>query len=353
MAPPLSPSRRRPTARQTGIKPAAGLRKTRPETVPMRGSVPSGRRFLRVPVWAALATGPLALAVALAAPSTTVVQAAPHDRTAAVVRPPADPAGTAEVFVDLWLRADASTPDSPASVAVRALAADAELPKRPRAAKTAAAPDAYRVMSVRTSYGAAGWTVVVAAISEQPGPDGAAAGPAVRYYAVSGIGGEDGGPVRVTGAPGEVSAPTAALVVHEAVLHPAPSGGVLATSLAEFMRAYLGGSQGAGVERYLSPGITIPAPTGAAYTRVEVEDVTADDEAAVAKVVPADGARARVRVRVVGQDAARVRWPLEYRLEVTARAGRWEVSELDAATTTSPPPSAGTTGSAAVAGGAR
>ncbi|MGW1767603.1 conjugal transfer protein [Streptomyces sp. NPDC002073] len=274
-----------------------------------------------------------------------------------MARPPADPAGLAEVFVNLWLQADASVPDSPASVAVRAVAVDPELPRRPRTQKTAAAPDAVRAMAVRTSFTTTGWTVVVAAISEQPAPEGAAAavaaGPVVRYFAVAGTGGKDGGPVRITGAPGEVAAPAAAPAGKDVFTRPAPSGGVLAVSLGEFMRAYLGGSQGAGVERYLSPGVSIQVPA-AAYVDVEVEDVAADNEAAVAESVPADGARARVRVRVVAQDAAGVRWPLMYRLVVTARAGRWEITELDAGTTTSPPPSAGTTGSAAgVGGGAR
>ncbi|MEU8942661.1 conjugal transfer protein [Streptomyces goshikiensis] len=309
-----------------------------------------GPRFTRVGVWAALAAGPLALAVAVAVPRTTVAQAAPTPKAAAAQQAAvADPAGMAEMFVDLWLRADASMPDSPAAAAVRALVADADLPQRPRAEKQA--PAASRVTAVRTSRTPAGWTVVVAAISEQS-VDGA---PLVRYFAVAGTGGKDGGALRVTGAPGEVAAPETAPAEEATFNQPVPSTGVLAGSLGEFVRAYLGGGQGAGVERYLSPGVRIAAPQAAAYERVDVEDVAADSRGALADGAPADGARARVRLRVTGVDRAGVRWPLVYRLEVTARAGRWEISALDAATAAPPPtspkssPSASASASATVA----
>ncbi|MFD9270743.1 conjugal transfer protein [Streptomyces goshikiensis] len=291
-----------------------------------------GPRFTRVGVWAALAAGPLALAVAVAVPRTTVAQAAPTPKTAAAQQAAvADPAGMAEMFMDLWLRADASMPDSPAAAAVRALVPDADLPQRPRAEKQA--PPASRVMAVQTSRTPGGWTVVVAAISDQP----VEGSPSVRYFAVAGTGGKDGGALRVAGAPGEVAAPEAALAGEEPFTQRVNSTGALAGSLGEFVRAYLGGGQGAGIERYLSPGVRIAAPSAAGYERVDVEDVAADSWAALADGAPADGARARVRLRVTGVDRAGVRWPLVYRLEVTARAGRWEVSALDTATAAPPP----------------
>ncbi|MCX4546894.1 conjugal transfer protein [Streptomyces sp. NBC_01565] len=277
-------------------------------------------------------TGPLALAVAVAMPRTTIAQAAPSPNVAPQKAAAGDPAGMAEMFVDLWLRADASMPDSPEVAAVRALVPDSDLPRRPRAKEQA--PAASRVIAVRTSPSPGGWTVVVAAVSEQP----AEGVPLVRYFAVAGTGGKDGGPLRVAGAPGEVAAPESAPAAEETFTHPVNSTGVLAGSLGEFVRAYLGGGQGAGVERYLSPGVHVATPLTAAYERVNVEDLAADSRAALAEGAPADGARARVRVRVTGVDRAGVRWPLVYRLEVTARASRWEISALDAATATSPSP---------------
>ncbi|MCB5169929.1 hypothetical protein LG634_34645 [Streptomyces bambusae] len=252
MAPGSSLSRRRwrPQAK------LVGLRKSRPETVPVRRPVPPGMRFLRVRAWAALAAGPLALAVAIAAPRTTVVQAAPSARAETVARPAADPAGVAEVFVDLWLRADARTPDNPASTAVRALAADAELPERPRTQKTSsAAPGEARVMAPgRRSPRAGGpWSLPQSPNSPvlRASPAGwwcgtsrlpAAAPTATRYGLAE-------RPVR--------SPPRDCPEPEEAFRHSAPSDGVLAQSLGEFLFAYLAGSQSTGVERYLSPGVHI------------------------------------------------------------------------------------------------
>ncbi|WP_405681246.1 conjugal transfer protein [Streptomyces sp. NBC_00868] len=357
---PTPPPRRR-TARPSAAPAAQALRTSRPETVPAGRAVSRGPRLARVGVWAALAAGPLALAVAVGIPRTTVAQAAPAHRPAEAVRPPADPRGIAELFVDLWLRADAAVPDSAAAAALRSLAPGVELPKRPRSTGTASAPA--RVVAVRTADGPGGtWTVMVAAVRDQSEPAPAASGPGtvpqVRYFAVSGTGGKDGGPVTVGGGPAEVAAPDAPPVPASEFNRPVPAGSALGTSLGEFVRTYLGGGQGAGLERYLSPGLRVAAPKAAPYARVEVEDVAADAEVAAGQAVPADGARARVRIRVTGEDAQGVRWPLLYRAEVTARAGRWEVSVLEAGVTgppaVTPAPAPTATGTAtALTGGAR
>ncbi|WP_407842138.1 hypothetical protein ACE1OC_43070 (plasmid) [Streptomyces sp. DSM 116496] len=334
------------------------LRRSRPETVPGRRPVSRGPRFARIGIWTALAAGPLALAVALAAPEATVAQAAPTARVSDDVRLPAEPGGVAEMFVELWLRSDAAAPDSNVAVAVRALAPQAQLPKRPHS-EVGALASAVRAVAVRTSWAPGGrWTAVVAAYGGRdqtapaaPGNPVAGDVALVRYFAVSGTGGKDGGPVAINGSPAEIATPGAVAVPDSVFTHRVPASGALATSLGEFVRAYLGG-QGAGLERYLSPGLEVSAPKAAPYVRVDVEDVAADAESAVEATVPADGARARVRVRVIGEDRAGVRWPLVYRLEVTARAGRWEVSGLEAGVT-APPTGSTSPSAAAVAGGAR
>ncbi|MFZ3475708.1 conjugal transfer protein [Streptomyces sp. 4.24] len=334
--------------------PAASLRRSRPETVPLSRPVSRGPRFVRIGIWAALAAGPLALAISLTAPKATVAQAAPAPRSSDTVRPATDPGGVAEMFVELWLRADSAAPDSGAAAAVRALAPQAELPKRPRS-ETGTPLPAARAVTVRTSsVSGGGWAAVVAVISgrdqsAQAVPGAPAVLPLVRYFAVSGSGGKDGGPVTVSGSPAEVAAPDAVAVSDTESTRPVPSSGALAVSLGEFVRAYLGG-QGAGLDRYLSPGLQVSAPKVAPYVRVDVAEVTADTEVAAGASVPADGARARVRVRVIGEDRAGARWPLVYRLEVTARAGRWEVSTLENGITALP---TGSASPSAVAGGAR
>ncbi|MEU9304933.1 conjugal transfer protein [Streptomyces sp. NPDC048269] len=354
---PTPPPRRR-TARPSAA--AQALRTSRPETVPAGQAVSRGPRFARVGVWAALAAGPLALAVAVGLPRTPAAQAAPAHRPAEAVRPPADPRGIAELFVDLWLRADAAAPDSAAAAALRSIAPGVELPKRPRTTGTAPAPAP--VVALRTADGPGStWTVMVAAARDQSEPAPAASGPGavvaqVRYFAVSGTGGKDGGPLVIGGGPAEVAAPDAPPVPASEFNRPVPATSALGTSLGEFVRTYLGGGQGAGLDRYLSPGLRVAAPKAAPYARVEVEDVAADAEVAAGQAVPADGAKARVRIRVTGEDTQGVRWPLLYRAEVTARAGRWEISALEAGVTgpptgtASPAPTATAT---ALTGGAR
>ncbi|MFF3088786.1 conjugal transfer protein [Streptomyces nojiriensis] len=328
------------------------LRKLRPETVPLR-TAPRGPRLVRLAMWGALGAGPLALAATLCAPPTAVVQAAPAPHPAEA-RTPADPRGAAELFVDLWLRSDGTNADSSIATAVRGLAPGVDLPKRPRSTDIPAAA-AGRVVAVRTVVGPGAWTVVVAAIRDQtePAPTGSPnTVPLVRYYAVSGTGGTEDVPVTIGGAPAEVAAPDVAAVPAAQFTHRVPAGGALETSLGEFVRAYLGGGQSGGLERYLSPGLRLSAPKTAPYVRIGVTDVLADAESATAASVPADGTKARVRIRVSGEDKQGVRWPLAYRAEVTARTGRWEVSALESGIADLPS-GASSSSPAAVSGGGR
>ncbi|MFE5773182.1 conjugal transfer protein [Streptomyces sp. NPDC056485] len=249
------------------------------------------------------------------------------------------------MFVDLWLRADAAAPDSPVATTVRAMAPAADLPRRART--ESAVSGSVRVVPVRTTSTSGGWAVVVAVLTDTARASSPSTGQAadrtsdaiaaVRYFAVSGTGGQNGGPVTVTGSPAEVAAPETAPAPASLYTRPVPADDSMGTAVGEFLRAYLAGGQATALERYLSPGVRLSAPAAAAYVRVDVEEVAADSEQAAAKAVPGDGARARVRVRVSGEDRAGSRWPLVYRLEMTARAGRWEVSALDAGTASSAP----------------
>ncbi|MFF3431441.1 conjugal transfer protein [Streptomyces sp. NPDC002602] len=335
------------------------MRTTRPETVPAAGSVSRGPNLIRIGVWTALAAGPLALAVAFLTPRTTAAQAAPAPSVQDTARPAADPAGAAAMFVDLWLRADAANPDNTTGTAVRAMAPEAELPKRTNEEQKEK-PAGARVVALRTTFAPGGtWTVVVAAVTDRTEPTPATGStavpaPAARYFAVSGTGGENGGPLAIEGSPAEVAAPETARAPASRFTHTIAADGPLATTLGEFVRAYLAGGQSAGLDRYLSPGVRVTPPGVSAYTKVDVEDVSADAEQAAGDAAPADGARARARVRVVGEDRAGTRWPLLYRVEVTARAGRWEVSALETgAGTPTASPAVSASPAATVSGGAR
>ncbi|MFF1344323.1 hypothetical protein ACFVYT_42145 [Streptomyces sp. NPDC058290] len=149
------PGRRRVSRPPAAAPVSKPLRSARPDTVPVRRAVSRGPRLARYGIWTALAAGPLTLAVVLAVPRTTVAPAAPAPRTTDAARTPADPQGVAEMFVDLWLRADATAPESNGiTAAVGALVPQVDLPKRPRSDSTG--PVAAKAVAVRTAYGLEG-----------------------------------------------------------------------------------------------------------------------------------------------------------------------------------------------------
>lgn len=267
-------------------------------------------RFGRAGVWAALAAGPLALALAISQPSATTAAAPASkpqrtERTASV----ADPAGYAAEFVDAWLRSsdDAS---SEAARRARAMAPDVALPSLEEDA-----PAPRRVTPVRSIPKKGGrWSVTVAAQYAH----------AVRYFVVPAIAAASGGSFAVTAAPALVAAPAT---------HPLPQSGYritvedgpLTTTAGEFLSAYLAGRGEVG--RYLAPGVKLTAVSPVAATAVEVEEVLAREQSAVGKNVPSDGTTVHVLVTVEVRDGSGL-WPLAYELTLSSRGGRWEIAAL-------------------------
>ncbi|MFJ9461051.1 hypothetical protein ACIRST_39030 [Kitasatospora sp. NPDC101447] len=343
-------SSRRDRAPDTPSPIASGieLRRSRVRTMLMYGGV-----------WAALATGPLALAVAVAVPQ--MASSAPAAPAAAplVIAPPT---GYAESFVDLWLRSGGVT-DSPA---LRAMAPGVDLPKG-TAAKAAKVEKTVAVRS--TPMGGRTWQVTVAATLVVPpaapqGDSSAQAAPqspqtpapragvfpqgaddparVVRYFAVqvsmvrsAGSGGAPDSLV-ITGAPALVSAPAALAEKDPATktYGAQVSDGPLRDTVAGFLAAYLSGVGDS--SRYLAPTARIPAPDAAHYSKVSLKQLSA---AGAVPSSPADGAVLEVQADVLATDGAG-EWPLEYPLRLTARAGRWEIAVLaPAGSTPSPFPS--------------
>ncbi|MFD9685242.1 hypothetical protein ACFXPX_05075 [Kitasatospora sp. NPDC059146] len=334
---PTSSRRDRAPDTPSPIASGADLRRSRVRTLLMYGGV-----------WAALATGPLALAVAVAVPQ--MASSAPAAAAAAplVIAPPT---GYAESFVDLWLRSAGVTD----SAALRAMAPGVDLPKV-TAAKTAKVEKTVAVRS--TPMGGRTWQVTVAATlvlppvapqgdsSAQAAPQSSPQTPApragvspqgtddparvVRYFAVqvsmvrsAGSGGAPDSLV-VTGAPAQVSAP-AALAEKDPATKTYGSqvtDGPLRDTVSGFLTAYLSGVGDS--TRYLSPGARIPAPGTAAYSKVALTNLMA---ASAVPASPQDGAVLDVQAGVLASDGTGD-WPLEYPLRLTARAGRWEISVL-------------------------
>ncbi|MEV6781957.1 conjugal transfer protein [Streptomyces sp. NPDC051098] len=287
-------------------------------------------------MWAALASGPIGLAVACASPAavTPTAQAAPPPSADVRI---GDPSGLAVLFCDLWLRSDAGAADSSTAQAVHRLAPDVELPKRLGTATPAVPQDAVAIRSSRVGQGR--WSVVIAVrLTVRDGasphtPGGAGTGAVVRYYAVPVSSAEragGSGAFTVTAAPSQIADPAAAKISTSPFTQTLPADGPLSNSLADFFRAYL--VSVGDVERYLSPGTRLTAVAGTDYKRIAVDEVSATSEAAVGPV-PADGTTSRVRVRVTATDSASTRWPLVYELTVTARSGRWDVTALHAGAT--------------------
>ncbi|MFI2415141.1 conjugal transfer protein [Streptomyces sp. NPDC018947] len=275
-------------------------------------------RLSRLALFTAIATGPVALGVAVASGPVTAEAASPHRpapvRTAAVA---ADPAGYAQVFIDAWLRSSADEAGSAQARLAQSLAPDVALPD-PAAGAQSRLQSVTAVRSVQRDGGA--WAVTVVAQYA----DGT-----VRYFAVPVAGDRAGVSFAVTGAPGVVAGPARAAVPASPYTVSVPSDGALSSTVGEFLGAYLTGT--GEVDRYLAPGVKLTPISPAPYRAVTAREVSAVEEAAAARQVPADGAKARVLVQAEARDDAG-RWPLAYELALTARSGRWDVAALEAGT---------------------
>lgn len=159
-------------------------------------------------------------------------------------------------------------------------------------------------------------------------------------------------PVQV-GSSGMAAVTMPAVVAAPSVVDPPPLryrqplglDGALGTTVEEFLTAMTAGN--GDVTRYVSPGTSIrpvtPAPFRAVkLLRLDAADATFDDS-----TVPADGNETRLLVTAAGANASGQELPLSYALTVRARAGRWEVAELNPSPLptpqTSPSPTAPTT----------
>lgn len=299
------------------------------------GELRASRRRIclaRIGVWLALATGPLALAAWCMLPRGAAALAQPKAAPPTAMRT-ADPAGVAVLFIDLWLRSDAASPDSPDAQTLHALAPSVDLPTR---ADGAAQTVPERILALRSAQlSGDSWSVIVAVtftVRDSGSGSGMTAGgrqTVVRYSAVPVVAHDDAGAgsFTVTSAPAEVAGPATARPPASPFQNPIASDSVLASAVNEFLNAYLAGV--GDVTRYLSPGTQLAAVNGSGYQSVAVDSAAADSDAAGGPV-PGDGTRVRVQVHAIAKDAAGSQWPLVYVLTMTARSGRWEVTALEA-----------------------
>ncbi|MFI2620534.1 conjugal transfer protein [Streptomyces sp. NPDC018584] len=307
-----------------------GLRR-RPEQngapgTPRTRSFPVRRtQLVRIAVWVAVAAGPLALVVSCARPDVVVrTRPAPVTQTDAAKAPVTDPGGYAELVLDVWLRAGRGE-ETAAAKQLRAVAPRVQPP-----AWGKHAPSAERLTAVRSLHqGSNAWSVTVAVRFK--GSDGRSekAADAPRYFALpllvkdAGTAPGTAQGFTVAAAPMEVSAPST-LDLDPQYGAEVPARSPLARTAGEFLAAYLGAAEGA--DRYLAPGVSIPALTVAPFETVRVDEVRTDQQ--MDGKPGTDGTTARLQVQASASDADGGQWPLSYGLKLVARDGRWEVLAL-------------------------
>ncbi|MFF1401317.1 conjugal transfer protein [Streptomyces sp. NPDC058287] len=279
---------------------------------------------MRTAVWLAVAAGPLALVASCARPDTTVrTTPAPVTRSAELPAPSVTPAGYAELVLGLWLRGGGQ--DTTAADELHTMA-----PLVPMPAWGAKRPVVERLAAVRTARQAKNaWSITIAVTFKEPAgdrTDATAAALSVRYFALPVLAKDAGSTAAfaVPAAPMEVAAPRVLEETATPYERQVPDGSALASTVAEFLSAYLGAEGGA--QRYLAPGVRLPALAASSFAAVQVDELRAVQ--ATGAKPGQNGTTVRVQAMVTATDAAGGQWPLSYALAFTARAGRWEVTAL-------------------------
>ncbi|GAA1923639.1 conjugal transfer protein [Streptantibioticus ferralitis] len=292
------------------------------------GAVAQAAGLARRFAWLLLFSGPFLGGAALLsqamAPAHAVEQGTAAQRPVAAPGDQVGPAGWADLYVDAYVAAGQGGEQQLA--AYYPAAAQLRLSGTP-GAQHAVATDAVHVQQVGAGY----WAVTVAVQVADLGKD--SGGPSqLRYFQV---------PVRSAGkgfvaaalpaavsAPGGGAAPTLAYGQSK----PATSSDPATATVSEFLSAYLTGN--GDLTRDLSPGTVISPISPAPYASVSVTDIAqvgGGQDGSSSTAVPADGTRRQVLVDVEASDTSGVARPLTYAIELRARAGRWEVDQLQSA----------------------
>lgn len=103
----------------------------------------------------------------------------------------------------------------------------------------------------------------------------------------------------------------------------------LQQTVADFLTAYLAG--GGDVSRYVSPGEEILAVDPALATAVQIEDLRSTDDDVALEAAPTEGETVRVLALVALTISDEQAINATYALTMTARAGRWEITQVDPA----------------------
>ncbi|MEV6774372.1 conjugal transfer protein [Nocardia sp. NPDC051030] len=166
-----------------------------------------------------------------------------------------------------------------------------------------------------------------------------------RYFAVAVV--FLGDAARAAALPAEVAAPPVATDIALAYRYKLATSHSLAVSVQQFLAALATGE--GDITRYITPGTNLRAITPPPYRSAKLADLSTDLDLATSTRAPVDGTTVRVLATAeLGIDDIRT-VTTQYALTLTARGGRWEVSNLDPAPLLPQSLTAPTTGPAAPA----
>lgn len=265
--------------------------------------------LVRIIVWIAILTGPLALFTQINQRGPTEPQPGP-DRSTADQGIAVAVAGWAERAVTAYAEGDLDT--------VRLLypsITDRQLDALPDAST---APVRASTVAVE-ALGDDRWSVTVALYPRREDPSTAP----VRYLSLVAYG--QGTAWAALDLPAEAGVWAAGDTTESGYAAGRLADSALTEAVEGWATAYLTG-QGE-LDRYLSPNTAHPPI--AAHTAVEIKGVHVhreDEDTATAP--PGDGDTVSVLVDLVATDTSGLTWPMTYTLDLTSRSQRWEVSAL-------------------------
>ncbi|SEF37110.1 Conjugative transposon protein TcpC [Amycolatopsis pretoriensis] len=294
----------------TGRNPLARLLPDADVETAVRGATRRGSRLL---AWLAVLASPLLTVGGLAVFQPA---GAPPTRDGGAPAPSAMPAGWAEMYVRAWLSA---TRDDSAGLEVFYPAAT----KSQRAPGTQVPVDTATVSAVSPVGGQ--WSVVVVADVLQLQPDGKRRATTMCAQ-VTMVGAEDA--YVAAALPSPVACPGTGPAVALGYNEVADPGGPISQSVAGFLGAYLTG-QGQ-LDRLISPGARLAPPHPAPFTDVRVVELRTRERFEPGQAArPPDGTAVSVFAHALAFDVIAQSTPVDYALTLLARAGRWEVKEID------------------------
>jgi hypothetical protein len=269
-------------------------------------------RLLAYTLWGGIAVALVLGLVNCAGPRTAATPLADEPEPAPPIPPPG---GCAELVVSAWLAGDTATL--------------ANIDGMPRSDPEPGRRQATRTYTAGVTQGEDAWGYLIGAEVQVRDEEEGWQPAGTQFFTVTMVptaGGCQGwAPAAL---PAQVTAPLLAGTIGQQYEVTLPTSGTeLGTTLDAFFAGLLAGE--ANLDRYVSPGVTIPAVVPPPYEQVSVTELRArDDPTERGTVVPPDGTVLQLLATVATDDEADD-LPLVYPVTMAVRGGRWEVVAID------------------------